>query len=398
MRFLVYCQHVLGIGHLVRTYEILQHLTGHRVVLVLGGPRADLPPPPHVEVVQLPGLRMDAAFSGLLPVDPGSSLDRIKQQRTRRLLELFAAIRPDILLIELFPFGRNSFRFELEPLLDQAGKNHNCQVVCSVRDILVERDNTQKFEQRVIDRLNRWFDLLLVHSDPEVIRLDATFSRVTDISIPVCYTGYIGQQHIPPLAAAESPVAQSPDQPLIVASAGSGSVGYTLLNAVLKAHRQLSPPCRLQVFTGPYLEDQQFTLLRETAGPGAQVCRFTSSLPQWLGAAQLSVSMGGYNTTMNILAAGCPALIFPFQQNHEQGLRARKLSSCAPIELLTPGDLQPQILAGRMAAMMSCKKIPSRVRLDGAAVTRTQLTCQGNLADDETRPSRNPTDTEHNAS
>lgn len=372
MRFLVYCQHVLGIGHLVRIYEILRHLDNHQVTLVLGGPKADIDPPNHVEVVQLSPLRMGEEFGGLLPVYPDQSLEQIKGERRQRLLQLFTELCPDILLVELFPFGRNAFRFELEPLLDAA--KDKCKVVCSVRDILVERDNTAKFEQRVVERLNKWFHLLLVHSDPEVIRLGATFSRMDDIDIPICYTGYIGQQLKPVLAEEESPPEPASKQPLIVASAGSGSVGFSLLKAVVKAHGLLTTPCRLQVFTGPYLEVSQYNQLQESAGPGAKVSRFTSSLPQWLGSASLSVSMGGYNTTMNILLAGCPALIFPFQQNQEQGLRADKLRRHAPIEILRPEDLQPQILAKRMTDMLQEKRRNNHIRLDGARVTGSLLT------------------------
>ncbi len=36
MKILVYCQHVLGVGHFFRTLEICRALAGHDVVLVSG--------------------------------------------------------------------------------------------------------------------------------------------------------------------------------------------------------------------------------------------------------------------------------------------------------------------------------------------------------------------------
>ena len=85
------------------------------------------------------------------------------------------------------------FGFELEPLLADIRKGRFGQIrsVCSLRDILVEKKDPTAYEERVIRRLNRHFDALLIHSDPEILRLEETFSRVADINIPVAYTGFI---------------------------------------------------------------------------------------------------------------------------------------------------------------------------------------------------------------
>ena len=93
---------------------------------------------------------------------------------------LMRAEAPNLLLIELFPFGRKAFRFELDPLLAEidAGRLPACKVVCSVRDILVEKENAAKHESRAVDILNRQFDALLVHADPRVVRLEE--GRVAD--------------------------------------------------------------------------------------------------------------------------------------------------------------------------------------------------------------------------
>ncbi|HHO47999.1 MAG TPA: glycosyl transferase, partial [Desulfobacteraceae bacterium] len=118
MTILIYCQHVLGIGHLFRTLEIARAMRDHRVVLVLGGPPVSVPMPSHVRVVRLPGLEMDATFSTLLPVDRAMELETVKRQRLDQLLGVAGEVQPDVLLVELFPFGRNNFSFELLPLLE----------------------------------------------------------------------------------------------------------------------------------------------------------------------------------------------------------------------------------------------------------------------------------------
>jgi len=376
MNCMVYCQHVLGIGHLCRIMLILQQLKEQRITLVLGGPPVAVSLPNHVRVVQLPGLRMDEQFSGLLPVASGQDISLIKEQRTQQLLTLFNDLQPDLLLVELFPFGRNAFRFELLPLLERAGEQKKCRVACSVRDILVERDNTIKFEQRVIDRLNRYFHLLLVHGDPDLIKLDETFSRMADVKIPVSYTGYICQPpHPGDREQLRKRLQMNDKEQLIVVSAGSGSVGTSLLQAAAKAFTLLGPAqhCRIQIFTGPYMPDHDFEQLSATQNNGITVERFSNDFPAWLAAADLSISMGGYNTTMNLITAGCRALVYPFAQNHEQRMRAKRLEQRGHLQLLTDMDLHPAVLAEKITGILATAPRSAAIMLNGAPRTAEQL-------------------------
>lgn len=313
---------------------------------------------------------MDNSFSTLSP-ESGESLNRVKKKRQAVIRRTIEGVRPEICLIELYPFGRNSFHFEIAPLLEQIQLEHPACLTCSsVRDILVDRENKEKFERRAIERLNTFFDLLLIHSDPQILTLDRTFGRMEDIAIPVAYTGYV---HRP--AQAISPQSKE-KKPLIVASAGGGSVGYPLLEAVVKAHAVLHKhlPCSLQLFTGPYLEPDAKKALRHLAAPHAQIEEFCPDLPARLRHADLSISMGGYNTTMDVIAAGCPALIYPFNQNHEQRLRAENLQKLAPIFVLEESDLNPPQLAQKIqTALGTPRQTAQPVRLDGAQTTARLL-------------------------
>lgn len=376
MKILVYCQHVLGIGHLFRTLEIIRHLKEHRIMLVLGGPPVPLELPDHVEIHRLPGLRMDTEFSWLLPVDSGQSVEEVKEKRKTMLRQTAEKFQPDVILIELFPFGRNGFSFELVPLLEaiRTGELPAASVLCSLRDILVEKKDQEKFERRVIERLNRLFDGLLIHGDPEVISLDATFTRMKEITVPVIYTGYICEQSRPGDSdALKKEIRLEPDEKLIVVSAGGGNVGFPLLLNAVQAFELLEFPVRMQLFTGPYLSEEHFTQLTQRKVHGIRIARFADNFPDWLAAADLSISMGGYNTTMNILAAGTPALILPFSQNREQSMRTRRLAEMANIRVLDEKKLSPAALAADIATMIRREKMVPPVRLDGAEETSTWL-------------------------
>ncbi|MGW8161154.1 MAG: glycosyltransferase family protein [Desulfobulbales bacterium] len=239
----------------------------------------------------------------------------------------------------------------------------------------MEKKNQQKYEQRVIDRLSRYYDTVLVHGDPDIIRLDATFSRIKDITTPIIYTGYVCQQATEDEGRRHRlQLRVQPGEKLIVASAGSGSVGLRLLLATVHAAHHLSFPFKMYIFTGPYMEHADVTELQQEAPANIIVERFADRFPVWLTAADLSISMGGYNTTMNVLAAGIPSLIYPFSQNREQRLRCQRLARVANLELLEDMDLSPRTMAGKISRMFDRRTKQVHLRLDGAEFTNNWLT------------------------
>ena len=376
MKIIFYCQHVLGVGHLFRALEICKALAHHDVLLVTGGPRIDAKIPAHVTVINLPGLQMDQEFKGLFSLDETVSVDQIKRLRQKKLCAILQKEKPDIFFLELYPFGRKAFRFELDPALQAVRGNplSRCGVISSVRDILVEKENQEKHEGRVLETLNHFFDAVLVHADPKLITLKETFFRYDEIKIPVVYTGYIAQK--PPADSRRRIRRQlgiGEKDRMIVASAGGGSVGRPILECAIEAFRRLKmkTPSYLYVYTGPYMAPSEFAYLK-TLGTDqrVQVTKFSSDFLSFLAAADLSISMAGYNTTMNILATGVPALVWPFAANREQRQRAERLAERGALKMIDNQDLNPDNLAAimdRTLAHADSKKID--IDLNGAAHT-----------------------------
>ena len=376
MKILQYCQHVLGIGHFFRTLEICRALSDHEVVLVTGGARIDIHLPGHIQEVSLPSLSMDREFKNFLTAETENSVPEIKQKRRQALFRLYKETAPDLFMIELYPFGRNAFSFEIDPLLK--GIRHRllkpARVVCSLRDILVDKKKyAPSYEARVVASLNRYFDALLVHADPALLKLDETFGRVNAITVPVVYTGFVTPA--PPAGAREKlrrKLGIKDSDPLIVASLGGGRVGESLLEAVIEAFTSRGSLSRgfLQVFAGPLMDPKKFSRIEGYSNERIGVARFTPDFLSYLAAADLSVSMAGYNTCMNVLAAGVPALVWPFSQNREQRLRAERLAAAGSLKVLFEKDINPGRLAVLMEQTLSQPaRSKSPVDLNGAANT-----------------------------
>ena len=382
-RVLMYCQHVLGIGHLVRSLEIVRALTDWEVTFLNGG---DLCPgmefPPQTEVVNLPPIKSESDFKTILASEKGQDLEAIKRIRARRIQAEFARIQPDVFLIEMFPFGRKHFAFELVPVLEQIRlKKMPTAVVCSLRDILVNNKRNQaQHNERAITLMNRYFDLLLVHADPRFQTLDETFPQVRDLQCDIRYTGFVSQAA--PQTLEVAPALQASDQPMILVSIGGGRVGYEVVECALRAsaHLQTSLPHRMMILTGPYMPEEQFQQLLKSAEGQEQVViqRYSSDFLSYLQEASLSVSMAGYNTCMNLLATGTRALVVPFTGggNTEQTIRAEKLAQLGVVGVVSPSQLRPDYLAERMVQALKTPPPTQTLSLDQDGAMKTAIYLQ----------------------
>jgi predicted glycosyltransferase len=381
MKILFYCQYVWGMGHLFRSIEVARALSNHKVFLVAGGREIDIHLPEHVTLVRLPGLYMDEQFTTLISEDPDKTIEDIQRQRKEILFGLCETHKPDLLIVELYPFGRTLFGFELQPLLDaiDQGRFGKTKIVCSLRDILVEKRDPRMYEQRVLNHLNAHFDLLLIHSDPELMPLDETFSRVNDIQIPIFYTGFVTRKAKPDAGRKlRRELAMGAEEKLIVASAGGGRSGYKLLSKVLEAVSLLShtQPIRLEMFTGPFRDDDEFRKLSAHATKEIRIRRFTQRFLDYLSAADVSVSLAGYNTCMNLLVTRIPALVYPYLRQQEQPIRVTKMKGFLPLKILQDPDLSAKAMAGHIQHMLGASKRSDRVslNLDGAENSARYLT------------------------
>jgi predicted glycosyltransferase len=372
-RIMFYCQHCVGFGHLVRSSAIIQALARDFLVMfVTGGPSvAGFELPSNVEVVRLPEIQTDAEFECLEVCDSALSLEETQSLRKDLLIRAFDSFEPDALITELYPFGRKRFAFELIPLLDRARrcKDRPAAVVSSVRDVLVTKKDGGRHETRVCKIVNKYYHLVLVHSDERLQRLEETFPRVADLNCPVAYTGFVVRP--------ENRVngsARLEDQPTIIVSAGGGKYpeGHLLLESVIGASRVLETriPHKFHVFSGPFMPAAIYQHLDGLTHTTRNVTlnRFTPDLAGKLRLADLSISMGGYNTIMDILCTGVRALVLPVTSNEdtEQTVRAAKLQTFGVLKVLRPEALAPEPLAATILEALRTKPGKVTLKLDGA--------------------------------
>jgi predicted glycosyltransferase len=360
---LFYCQHSLGLGHAVRSFALAAALVEHfRVVVACGGELPDsLSPPDDVELVVLPAL---ASRDGQLVSRGRSSLDEARRRRRRLLLDTFRTLSPRVLVIELFPFGRRKFADELVPLLEAAATTAPTPlVVSSVRDILVGRQPDQQAHDTLTCVLaNRYFDAVLVHSDPSFARLEESFLPSIPLQVPVFHTGFV----VPDQGGHRAGPRQ---EGRVIVSAGGGLVGEPLLRAALDARPLLPENVRLDLVAGPFLPEEAWRSLEASARTleGVELRRFVDDLAGELATASASLSQCGYNTALDLLRARVPALVVPFSEGREdeQTRRARRLERLGAVRVLESERLDGSTIARELEELFRFRPRPLDLDVDG---------------------------------
>ena len=373
---LIHVQHLLGIGHLKRALAVAAALAerGVRVVAASGGEPVplveDAAATSGVEIVRLPAARAaDESFSAVLDANGKPINDEWKANRRAALLQLFETMQPDAVITEMYPFGRRPFRFELQPLLEAAQARAVRPVIaCSVRDVLVTKQKPGRAEEMAATARS-YYDLVLVHGDPALIPFATTFPAASAIADLIRHTGYVTDA---PAAAGNEDGTQDRTLGEVLVSAGGGAVGFALLAAAIEA-RSLSQlrQRNWRIIAGANLPESQFMALaaRMMGTDGIVLERFRPDFRNLLARCRVSVSQGGYNTVLEILASRTPAVIVPFATGgeDEQTTRAQRLAEKGLLAVLPERDLSPERLAMAIDRMAENPPPAVAIAFDGAA-------------------------------
>lgn len=367
LRVLIAVTHLLGAGHLTRAAAIGRALVGagHPVTLVTGGTPTHLVDVGGLDLVQLPPVRGRVDDFTTLRDAAGEPVGaEIMARRRAMLLDALATCRPAVVVTELFPCGRRALGGEFRALLEAAaGMARRPLVLASIRDVLVAPDRAAKVAAAHALVAER-YDAVLVHGDPDLLPLEASWPVDDALRSRLIYTGYVGDAG-PPAAPVEEGAG-----PVLV-SGGSSAAALPLYRAALAA-AGLDPGRPWHVLVGPGVEPAEFRALSEAAPANASVERGRTDFRDCLARAAVFVGQAGYNTVMDIVATRARSVLVPFEQGREteQRLRADALGARDLAIVLPEETLAPRALLDAVdAAARRPRPDLSAIRRDGAART-----------------------------
>ncbi len=376
-RVLIFVQHLRGIGHLQRAAAIARTLAagGIEVDLVSGGSPVAGIDTAGLTLHQLPPVTSpDDSYTRLVDEAGREVGPAYHARRIGALLGILDRARPDALLIEMFPFGRSQIAEEMTALIGAArARTPRPLILSSVRDIVALKRGPERYEE-MADQVVAWFDAVLVHGDEGLIAFDESFPPAARIREYLHYTGYV----LAPAPEATAHANAGAEGEVLV-SAGGGAFGAALMRAALEArgHPALDRALRdapWRLLTGPNIPAAEAEALAARAGPGVVIERMRPDFRALLARAQVSVSLCGYNTALEVIEAEVPAVMVPAGtgRQNEQRRRAEALGRRGLAEVVAEADLGAARLAGainRAAARKAARRGPS-IDLSGLESTR----------------------------
>ena len=369
MNILVVVTHLLGSGHLRRAINLSQEFVtaGHNVTLASGGLPVKTFDTADIATVQLPPLSSDGTnFTRLLNADGDVANEQYMQSRENKLIELVQSLRPEIVITELYPFGRRMLRGEFISLLEAAQSLPIVPVILSsVRDILAAPSSEKKAQQTEA-LVEKYYDGVLVHSDPDTTPLSVSWPVTDPIENRLFYTGYVAQS--------VSAYQAKQNTAEVIVSAGGGSVGRRVYETAVKA-ASISPDTPWRILVGGSDAQEEVARLKTLAAKLGATPVIEPNRPDFrelLSSASCSVSMCGYNTAIDLLLTGTPGVLIPFDVGgeKEQTLRAASLAERSSYSLLLDKDLTPESLFESVTRVSRADRFSSEIdQFNGALET-----------------------------
>lgn len=380
MKICIVVTHLLGTGHLARALTLARAYgaQGHTAIVVSGGMTAPHLNSDGIELVQLPAVRSDGVdFTRLLDTTGSQADAAYFADRVTLLTQTLTTQQPDVLITELFPFGRRILKAEFVALLQAAQALPKRPLICaSIRDILAPPSKPAK-AQMADDLIARFYDAVLVHSDAEVTPLALSWPVSDALADTLHYTGFVA----PPSAA---PHPERLGNGEIIVSAGGGDVGADVFDAALAAARQDPRKRPWRLLLGGQDAAARSAALMHDAPAHVIIEPARPEFRQMLYHAAASVSLCGYNTALDVLQSGVRAVFIPFDAGSEveQGLRADALAQMDGITVLRTAELTAQSLLNALDALQNAPaRAPRKEGFDGADQTvRITETLRGDMS------------------
>lgn len=371
-RVALYSHDTQGLGHVRRNIEIAAALVAadpHTDVLLLTGTpaAAALPLPDGAELVVLPGIAKSAGgaySSAALQLD----LDELLQLRGAMIAGALAMFRPDLFIVDKVARGLGGELDETLRALRTTPSHRGLptRVVLGLRDILDDPEVARREwrSEGTTAAVREFYDEIWVYGDPRAHDLVEACALPADVAAMVRYTGYLAHGrglHLPP-----STSRPAHDGPYVLCLVGGGQDGHRLAQAVTDA--PLPDGHSAVIVTGPCMPAEQQQALRAAAAGrnDLTIVAFVPDTRPLVADAAAVVTMGGYNTVCELLAAGRPALVVPrVTPRREQLLRMESLAPHTELDHLEPTAATATAIGAWLTGAVGRGTVAHRLDLDG---------------------------------
>lgn len=358
MRLLAYSHDTVGLGHLRRTLGICDDLVRHvpeaTALVVTGSPMAEgFQLPERTDYVKLPAVRK-LANSRYAARSLGLDFDRLSNLRSEVIRHTVRSFDPDVLLVDKSPAGLQG---ELLPTLEHLGSPPAAtRIVLGLRDILDDPEEL-RFEwgrDGHWEALERHYDAVWVYGSADFYDTVREYEFPESVARRTRYVGHLPRYNgILARPAIERELGLG-GRRLVLVTAGGGEDGFPIFDAYLgDLERGLGPDGTLHcLVTGPGMpEEQRRDLQARAERPDVRLMVFSPHMTSLIAVADVVLTMGGYNTTMEALSLGRHTVVVPrVVPRTEQLIRAERLAARGLARMVHPQAMVPGALMAAVRA------------------------------------------------
>jgi predicted glycosyltransferase len=382
-KLLLYSHDTFGMGNIRRMLALSDYLIETSpdisILLVTGSavvPNLQLPK--RLDYIKLPCLTRTASdvYSAKTL---GTGIDETMRLRADLILAAAVHFKPDVVLVDKKPCG---VKRELTRTLEYLKTTSKARIALILRDILDSPERTIPAwrEQQYSERIQAFYDQVLVLGTPEIFDPRFEYQLPPTVTSKMIFCGYLGKRTCPESRSViRKQLGILPDERLVLVTPGGGEDGHPIVKAYCDALGQMQRAAKIRslIVTGPEMPEAERRMLSATTFGDSRVeCRtFVDNMMACMEAADLVVSMGGYNTVCEILSTGKTAVIVPrVEPVKEQWIRAEKMARLGLFSVVHPQQLTPDTLA---AAIL--KALSTRTH-DGNVSDRVDMNALANVA------------------
>ena len=347
----------MGLGHLRRTLLICQGLRAKfqnlSCLIVTGSAMAHgFRMSPGIDYVKLPSVtKLDNEIYESRSL--ALTFQEIWKLREQILLQTTVNYKPDFLFVDNVPLGmRGEARRALAYIKDHLP---DTRVFLVLRDILDSSSSIVPYwqESSMFEAIDHFYNRIFICGLPVVFDPVAEYQFPESIRRKTSFGGYIARPFDVEAAQRVHQQFCPHGEKLVVVTVGGGSDGADVVENFLSA---LPEVCRETsvvsvILLGPEMDPRIARRLKSRRPYGYPITfmDFHEDAVPYLAAADLVVSMAGYNTISEILYLRKKALVIPrIWPRTEQLIRSRRLQELGLLKMIHPGNLDSSIFAKKM--------------------------------------------------
>ncbi len=383
---LMYSHDSYGLGHIRRTMAIAAHLLGPRInILILtGSPIAGrFSFPEQIDFVRIPGM-IKKTNEEYLPLSIKINARHALDIRKNIITATAKTFQPQLFIVDKEPLG---LRKEVLPTLKWLQRcRPNTRAILGLRDIMddavtVKKDWNEKGVYQVLESL---YSEIWVYGNQEFYDPIAEYDISEAISGKMYFTGYIPRK-IPGKEAVRNirkEIGIQQGEKLVVVTTGGGGDGYNVMRNyvdMLESNAGNRLAFRSVLITGPFMpQKKRRKIFKRARKLGVRTYHFHRQMETIFAAADLVVSMGGYNTLCEILSQGTLSLVIPRETpRKEQMIRAQAFKRQNLVDYIPWGEFTPKILQEKILELLETpepyREAIAQFRLTGIETMQQRL-------------------------